>query len=249
MVSGLLGVSLLFITVFTADGFLYARVQHCRFYSSELQDIEYIDSYYYNKLEFIRFNSSAGTFAGFTDLGIKNAHRWNRNRSILDAEMGDVQRFCRNNVKVWFSSVLSSPVRPTVRLHSAPAPSANQPSMLVCSAYSFYPQQITLSWFRDGQKVTTGITSTDQLADGDWYYQAHSNLEYMPRAGEKISCVVEHASLREPLVADWDPAMPGSEKGLIAIGACGLILGLVVPLCGILYYRWQLRGWDLVSTD
>ncbi|XP_045898011.1 H-2 class II histocompatibility antigen, A-S beta chain-like, partial [Micropterus dolomieu] len=66
-----------------------------------------------------------------------------------------------------------------------------------------YPKQIRVGWLRDGQEVTSDVTSTDELADGDWYYQVHSHLEYTPRSGEKISCVVEHASLKEPLVTDW----------------------------------------------
>ncbi|KAK2899299.1 H-2 class II histocompatibility antigen, E-S beta chain-like [Channa argus] len=249
MASAFFAFSLLFITFFAADGYWYARVQHCRFYSSEPQDIEYIDSYYYNKLEFIRFNSSVGRFAGFTDLGIKNAHRWNQNISILTAESSEVVRYCRNNINVWFGSVLSSAVQPTVRLQSVPPPGDNRPAMLVCSVYSFYPKKITLSWFKNGEKVTSGITSIDELADGDWHYQAHTNLEYTPREGEKISCVVEHASLREPLVTDWDPSLPDSNRGLIAIGASGLILGLIVAFGGVIYYSWIARGWNFVSTE
>lgn len=53
--------------------------------------------------------------------------------------------------------------------------------MLVCSVYNFYPKLIKVSWRRDGQEVTTGVTSTDELADGDWYYQVHSHLEFTPR--------------------------------------------------------------------
>uniref|UniRef100_A0A8D0CTJ6 Ig-like domain-containing protein n=1 Tax=Sander lucioperca TaxID=283035 RepID=A0A8D0CTJ6_SANLU len=116
--------------------------------------------------------------------------------------------------------------------------------MLVCSVYNFYPKKIRVSWTRDGQEVTSDVTSTDELADGDWYYQIHSHLEYSP---EKISCMVEHASLRETLITDWDPSMPVSERNKIAIGASGLILGLVLSLAGFIYYKRKARGQNSLS--
>uniref|UniRef100_A0A3P8THY2 Ig-like domain-containing protein n=1 Tax=Amphiprion percula TaxID=161767 RepID=A0A3P8THY2_AMPPE len=112
----------------------------------------------------------------------------------------------------------------------------------VCSVYDFYPKQIKMSWFRDGQEVTSEVTSTDVMQDGDWYYQIHSHLEYTPRSGEKISCVVEHASLEEPLKTYWDPSMPKSDEEKIAIGASALILDLIFGLAGFIYYKSRTQG-------
>uniref|UniRef100_A0AAY5EW74 Ig-like domain-containing protein n=1 Tax=Electrophorus electricus TaxID=8005 RepID=A0AAY5EW74_ELEEL len=71
-------------------------------------------------------------------------------------------------------------------------------------AYNFYPKKIKVSWLRDGEPVTSDVTATEELADGDWYYQIHSHLEYTPKSGEKISCVVEHASFQKPMVTTPD---------------------------------------------
>ncbi len=73
----------------------------------------------------------------------------------------------------------------------------------MCSAYDFYPKKIKVSWLKDGKEVTSDVTSTMELADGDWFYQIHSHLEYTPKSGEKISCVVEHASSTKPIITDW----------------------------------------------
>uniref|UniRef100_A0A3P8RC47 Ig-like domain-containing protein n=1 Tax=Astatotilapia calliptera TaxID=8154 RepID=A0A3P8RC47_ASTCA len=96
-----------------------------------------------------------------------------------------------------------TPVQPSVRIKSKTPLSGHHPAMLVCSVYDFFPSEIKVSWLRDGQEVTSDVTSTEVMPNGDWYYQTHSYLEYTPRSGENISCVVEHASLKEPLITDW----------------------------------------------
>ena len=81
--------------------------------------------------------------------------------------------------------------------------SGRHPSMLVCSAYNFYPKQIFVTWLRDGEEITTDISDTQVLSDGDFYYQIHSFLEFTPTSGETITCMLEHPSLTEPMFQHW----------------------------------------------
>ncbi|KAK5893013.1 hypothetical protein CgunFtcFv8_005925 [Champsocephalus gunnari] len=246
--ASVLSVSLLVLSVCSADGYLFSITSRCEFNSSELKDIQFIWSFYYNKLEFTRFDSRVGEFVGYTAYGVRNAENWNKDASILGQARTEKERFCQFNVKLEYQYALPHSAKPYVRLHSTVSPSGSHPAMLVCSVYEFYPKVIKVSWIRNGQEVTSDVTSSEELADSDWYYQVHSHLEYTPRSGDKISCMVEHVSLGEPLVTDWDPSMPESERNKVAIGAAGLILGLTLSLAGFIYYKRKSRGRILVPS-
>ncbi len=98
---------------------------------------------------------------------------------------------------------LPGSVAPVVKLSLVKQGDSRHPSLLMCSAYDFYPEKIKVSWLRDGVVVTSDVTSTEKMPNGDWYHQIHTELEYTPKAGEKISCMVEHAGFKKPMIYDW----------------------------------------------
>nr|XP_046165743.1 H-2 class II histocompatibility antigen, I-E beta chain-like [Oncorhynchus gorbuscha] len=224
------------------DGYFYHRLAQCRYSSKDLQGIEFIDSYVFNQVEYIRFNSTVGRYVGYTEHGVKNAEAWNSDAGILGQEQAELERYCKHNDANYYSAILDKTVEPHVRLSSVTPPSGRHPAMLMCSAYDFYPKQIRVTWLRDGREVKSDVTSTEELANGDWYYQIHSHLEYTPKSGEKISCMVEHISLTEPMMYHWDPSLPEAERNKIAIGASGLVLGTILALAGLIYYKKKSSG-------
>ncbi|XP_066499494.1 H-2 class II histocompatibility antigen, I-E beta chain-like isoform X2 [Hoplias malabaricus] len=228
-------------------GYYEYWVDECLSSSSALTDVEYIRTIYFNKDPYARFNSTVGEFVGFSEYGVNQAKYWN-SLPYLQQMRGALESYCKNNLRNDFSVVLEKAVRPRVELKAEQQYSGGHTAMLMCSAYDFYPQAIDVYWQRDGKKVTTDVTATEELADGDWYYQVHSHLEYTPRSGERISCVVEHASFSEPMVYDWDPSLPDSERNKIAIGASGLVLGIILSAAGFIYYKKKSSGRILVPS-
>ncbi|XP_065326061.1 H-2 class II histocompatibility antigen, E-S beta chain-like [Pelmatolapia mariae] len=235
MDSSFLCFSLFFIILCRADGYEYYTSSRCLFNSTELQDIEYIRSYYYNRIEYVRFDSSVGKFVGYTEYGVREADQWNNDPGQLAFMRAQKETYCKQNVDFWYQSVLTKSVKPSVRLHSIP-PVDLRPAILVCSVYDFYPKQISVSWLRNGQEVSPDITPTVEFANAD-----------TPRSGEKISCMVEHSSLEEPVVTDWVPCMSESKKMMI-VGAFGLILGLVFFLAGVIYTMMCSRVMPQISV-
>ncbi|XP_063324495.1 H-2 class II histocompatibility antigen, I-E beta chain-like [Pelmatolapia mariae] len=235
----------LFITIHTADGFLEYSVDRCEFNSTELKDMEYIYSHYYNKIEYIRFSSNVGEYVGVTEYGVMLAEILNNSTALLNSTRQMVTEYCYHNIDIHDQAIIAKSVQPRVRIKSKTPLSGQHPAMLVCNVYDFFPSEIKVSWLRDGQEVSSDVTSTEEMPNGDWYYQSHSYLEYTPRSGEKISCVVEHVSLKESLITDWEPSSDKSTSEstpLSAIGASILTLGLILLLAGFIFYRWKARG-------
>ncbi|MEQ2210267.1 hypothetical protein XENOCAPTIV_010756 [Xenoophorus captivus] len=81
------------------------------------------------------------------------------------------------------------------------------------------------------EEVTSDVTSTDELPNGSWLYQFNSYLKFTPKPGEKITCMVEHASLREPKFYDG-----------------GLLLGLLCSITGFIYCKKKSVERVLVPT-
>lgn len=119
-------------------------------------------------------------------------HYWCR---ISDSHAVSCQRVC---LLLFFHQV-----EPSVRLKSADAAGSKHQRMLICSVHGFYPKHIRVTWQKNGNNVTSDVTSTDELSNGNWLYQIHSYLEFTPKTGEKITCMVEHASLPEPKLYEW----------------------------------------------
>lgn len=223
-------------------------MSECVYSTSDYSDMVYLQSYSFNKVVYAQYNSTVGKFVGSTERGVKVAEYWNKDPAIMQQRKAAVDRFCKHNAQILDTSVRDKAVQPKITLKSVRQAGGSHPAILMCSAYDFYPKKIKVSWLRNGKEETSDVTSTMELADGDWFYQIHSHLEYTPKSGEKISCVVEHASSTKPIITDWDPSLPEPERNKIAIGASGLVLGIIIAAAGLIYYKKKSSGRILVPN-
>ncbi|XP_058640014.1 rano class II histocompatibility antigen, A beta chain-like isoform X2 [Onychostoma macrolepis] len=228
---------ILFETVHGHYGFILVL---CRVLGS-LQNVEIIYSINYDKRELLRFNSTENKVVAYTEYAMKWADDFNKKPEWLHMEAEKVITDCKRFGQLYLPEAEKT-VKPEVIIRSVRQASGKSPAMLICSAYDFYPKPIKLTWMRDDKEVTADVTSTEELADGDWYYQIHSHLEYFPKPGEKISCVVEHASSHRPMIYDWDPSLSESERYKITTGAAGVVLGVIMAVGGLVYFKRKHTG-------
>ncbi|XP_056102631.1 H-2 class II histocompatibility antigen, E-S beta chain-like [Rhinichthys klamathensis goyatoka] len=214
----------------------------CIYSTSDYSDMVFLVSMSFNKVLDAQYNSTVGKFVWFTEQAEKSAEIWNNNQAFMQGLKADVDTYCRHYARIVDSAVRDKTVKPKVKLSSVKQAEGNHPAVLMCSAYEFYPERIKVSWLRDGKLMTSEVTSTMEMADGDWYYQIHSQLEYTPKSGEKISCVVEHASSPQPIVKDWNPSISESDRNKITIGSSGLVLGIIIAAAGLIYYKKKSSG-------
>ncbi|MCJ8735437.1 hypothetical protein PDJAM_G00246890 [Pangasius djambal] len=137
----------------TASGHSLAMQAWCYWSKADLSDMEYIEPYVFNKINYLEFNSTLGKFVGYTALGIKNAEAWNKDTADLTARKANVESVCKPNAGIYYSNVLSKTVEPQVEVALVKKSDGTHPARLMCSAYSFYPPLITVTWLRNGKEI------------------------------------------------------------------------------------------------
>uniref|UniRef100_A0A8C6SIW5 Ig-like domain-containing protein n=1 Tax=Neogobius melanostomus TaxID=47308 RepID=A0A8C6SIW5_9GOBI len=161
------------------DGYPYAKIVHCDFNSSRPEDIQYIRSYSYNKLEYLRFDSNVGWFVGYTEFGVKIAESWNNDTASLEIVRHEKYIYCAPYVSLIYKNIFSKSVKPYAMIHTA-SPSGSE-RVLVCSVYGFYPKDITVTWTNNNQEITTGVSNTEPTPNRDWTYQLHTYLDALKK--------------------------------------------------------------------
>lgn len=54
---------------------------------------------------FLQFNSTVGKFVGYTELGVNNAERMNKDPNIMNTWRGEKDRYCTHNAEIRQSAI------------------------------------------------------------------------------------------------------------------------------------------------
>ncbi|XP_028642353.1 rano class II histocompatibility antigen, A beta chain-like isoform X2 [Grammomys surdaster] len=195
--------------------------------------------------EFVRYDSDVGEFRAVTELGQWPAEDWNSQKEILEEKRSRVDTVCRQHYEGPESRTsLRRLEQPKVAISLSRMEALNHHNLLICSVTDFYPAQIKVRWFRNGQEETVGVASTQLIKNGDWTYQVLVMLEMTPQWGEVYTCHVEHPSLQSPVTVEWRAQSESAQiKMLSGIGGC--MLGVIFLGLGLFVYHRNQKGEDL----
>ncbi|XP_030060973.1 uncharacterized protein LOC115471408 [Microcaecilia unicolor] len=115
-------------------------------------------------------------------------------------------------------------------------PSKNE-SALLCTARDFYPADIQLSWYKEGQLITDGRQNDSLLIDTNGSYSYLSYL-FIPTQDSKelfnniqFSCQVNHSTLKSPILKYLD--LSGHGEGKHALGSLTSTMWIVLGVIGV----------------
>ncbi|KAM6436415.1 H-2 class II histocompatibility antigen, E-S beta chain-like [Liasis olivaceus] len=216
--------------------FLYQTKDECHFFNGT-QRVRFLERFFYDWQEIVRFDSNLGKFVAVTPLGQPDADYWNSRQDYLQDERAAVDSFCRHNYEALQSApVVGRRAKPTVTVSPTKKDPGSPNTILLCTATGFYPLEIDVQWLKNGRPEKEGVAFGEELQNGDWTYQLQVLLETQPQRGDIYACKVGHASLEAPVTVQWEPHSSKAAKSKLWTGAVGAVLGVVFLAVGLSLY-------------
>ncbi|XP_065271582.1 HLA class II histocompatibility antigen, DR alpha chain-like isoform X2 [Emys orbicularis] len=107
-----------------------------------------------------------------------------------------------------------------------------EPNILICFVDKFFPPVLSVTWLKNGQEVTEGVSETDFYPRPDNSFRKFSYLPFVPSQGDFYDCRVEHGGLAETFTKHWEAQMPTPVPETTETLVCAL--GLAVGIIGII---------------
>ncbi|XP_064408119.1 HLA class II histocompatibility antigen, DP alpha 1 chain-like [Latimeria chalumnae] len=116
-------------------------------------------------------------------------------------------RTCESNLDIIIKTAnesLTDNDPPEVRVYPEDQVEFGKSNILICFMDNFFPPVLNVSWYKNGELVSEGVSDTDFYHKADYGFRRFSFLVFTPEVGDIYSCHVEHWGLEEPLNKFWD---------------------------------------------
>ncbi|KAM4019733.1 class I histocompatibility antigen, F10 alpha chain-like isoform 2-T2 [Anomaloglossus baeobatrachus] len=166
----------------------------------------------------------------------KEGQEYWRQVTLFDKE---VEVLFRLEVKLWKKRLNHTEVRPRVKVSGQ---EKGDTMKLHCQVYGFHPRAVDVRWM-NGEDEVPLYETTDVIPNPDGTYQIRVSAEVTPKEGDRFSCYVDHSSLEEPLLVQWETKQ--STVPAVIISAVVIII-VVLTSVGIIIYKKKKKNYSVV---
>uniref|UniRef100_A0A671K7W0 Beta-2-microglobulin n=1 Tax=Sinocyclocheilus anshuiensis TaxID=1608454 RepID=A0A671K7W0_9TELE len=98
-------------------------------------------------------------------------------------------------------------IRPSVNVYTEFPEQQGKVNVLYCYATGFYPGDIEVTFYLNGQKSTVKAETSDLMYGEDWTFRVYKYMNITPQYGDKYTCEVRHSSMVEPKMTEWKSSL------------------------------------------
>ncbi|XP_069602303.1 class I histocompatibility antigen, F10 alpha chain-like [Ranitomeya imitator] len=190
--------------------------------------------YRYDGREYMFFDTQTETYIPTMRGAEITTQRWNS----LDVRINEraknfLENTCINRLKKFIKygkKDLERRVRPRVKVTGRVSGDVTK---LHCQVYGFHPRPVDVKWMI-GEDEVHSYETTHVLPNPDGTYQIRVSTEVTPKDGDRYSCYVDHSSLEEPLLVQWEP--PQASHLTVVITVVSIVLILTPVIAGVILY-------------